>query len=386
MKNAMPDTERRVRRALEIIDVCNEARVLPERERALRAMTPRALEAKLKERVVGQDAAVRDISLATCLWLRHSFLCRDGVYGFEDVPEPRHLFITGSTASGKSFLVKALAEALGLKLVSVNAATLTGEGWRGQSLSTYLKSISDEQKEDPDAMHLLLIDEICKTCHLGEKDGDIGFNPQTDILAISGSRTYEAFGKDGCGDERLFTVDMTRVLVVSVGAFSGIERIVRSRLMRNAEGEYGLLDSGEATKVAAMQTEDLRPLIEPCDLIAAGMLAEYVGRSRLVAMPTLSEDALVSICTGSQSSLEEKYGRLLPGDAKFLIEEDAARAIARKARTNELGARYLDSAISGFAAQAYEAALDGLITHARVILEDSELKLKFSLVLPKTRQ
>lgn len=69
-----------------------------------------------------------------------------------------HFHMTGPSGSGKSFLLKMVAEELGLPFMEVNAAGLTSEGLSGNSLSKALRKLREHWNEP----NIIFVDEFDK--------------------------------------------------------------------------------------------------------------------------------------------------------------------------------------------------------------------------------
>jgi ATP-dependent Clp protease ATP-binding subunit ClpX len=83
--------------------------------------------------------------------------------------------------------------------------------------------------------------------------------------------------------------------------------------------------------------------VEPEDLIAYGLIPEFVGRLPVVAtLEELDEDALVQILTQPKNALVKQYQRLFDMEgAELELRDDALKSIARKAMERKTGARGL---------------------------------------------
>lgn len=352
--------EARVRRALEIVggDVEIEERSLDDREGFLRSLTADKIVELMAPHVVGQEAETRELAEWMCLWLAWHFAIKDGADRMA-LPAMKALSLTGTTASGKTYLVGVMCSVLGLKLVKVNFAALSGEGWRGQTFSSYLFRISKEQEADPNAIFVLFCDEVDKTADCGSRGGiDQSWNAQTDALApMDCAGTYSAFYGSN-GSETFFEVDMTSVAWINAGAYTGIGSVVRKRLLEEAGGEsYGLLSDGSAAEIKSMTEEELRRRITPADLVNAGMLREFIGRSsHIINLPSLTIENLASIVIGSENSLRNRYQLLMPDGVELDIETAAANALAASAVEHELGARHLEASLAPMVAHALDVA------------------------------
>ena len=86
------------------------------------------------------------------------------------------------------------------------------------------------------------------------------------------------------------------------------------------------------------------------DLRVFGMVPEFLGRLPIVfTLQPLTEDMLVEILKEPKNAILKQYKRLLELDeVKLEFEDDALRAIAKKALEKDTGARALRAIIEEF--------------------------------------
>ena len=129
---------------------------------------------------------------------------------------------------------------------------------------------------------------------------------------------------------------------VSGGAFVGLEKIIQKRLGSRTMG----FNAPILTDTDVARRETVKK-VEPEDLIAFGLIPEFIGRLPVVAaLEELSEDQLVSVLSEPKNSLVKQYTKLLGMDGVSLnFTKDALRAMASEAITKGTGARALRSMI-----------------------------------------
>ncbi|MDD3947802.1 MAG: ATP-dependent Clp protease ATP-binding subunit ClpX, partial [Clostridia bacterium] len=112
--------------------------------------------------------------------------------------------------------------------------------------------------------------------------------------------------------------------------------------------------------------------IQPDDLIKFGLIPEFVGRLPIVtALNPLDEEALVRILKEPKNALISQYKKLFDMDGVELeFEEEAIRAIARKAYELKTGARGLRTIIeNAVLALMYDVPSDGDIIKVTITAE-----------------
>ena len=84
---------------------------------------------------------------------------------------------------------------------------------------------------------------------------------------------------------------------------------------------------------------------EPEDLLAFGMIPEFIGRLPIVtALDSLTEDELILILTDTRNAMVKQYTKLLAMEGvNLVVTKDALRAMAQQAANKGTGARALRS-------------------------------------------
>ena len=98
-------------------------------------------------------------------------------------------------------------------------------------------------------------------------------------------------------------------------------------------------------KNSNVDEKEILKLIQPEDLLKFGLIPEFIGRLPvIVTLEELSEDALIRIIREPKNALLKQYRKLFEiDDVELEIEDEAVRAVARKALERKTGARGLRS-------------------------------------------
>ena len=133
-------------------------------------------------------------------------------------------------------------------------------------------------------------------------------------------------------------VNTENILFICGGAFVGLEQIMKRRRSGKV---MGFSAQTEATK---SETE-LKRDVQPEDLLAFGLIPEFIGRLPVVVpMEALTEEELVRVLTEPKSALIKQYQKLLGMDGVDLqVNKDALIAMSREALKRGTGARGLRS-------------------------------------------
>jgi len=137
-----------------------------------------------------------------------------------------HCFITGPSGSGKSHVIKALAEENDIAFLEINAAQLTKEGTSGNSLSKALAPLAQSQA----TLSICFVDEFDKLFISGNTNSELAHETtngvQNEFLRVLESETTSVFGDYG----KYVQAPVDNVLFIFAGAFNGEEDITLDRL------------------------------------------------------------------------------------------------------------------------------------------------------------
>ena len=273
----------------------------------------------------------------------------------EELPACKSMMLVGPTASSKSYLMSCVAKAMRYHYVSVSLASLTGVGWKGRSIEDVLCAIGRYQKENAGRMTLLMLDECDKHRFVeGSRSDEMTANPAVDLLKILDNESGVHHGLSEGAD---YYVNLDDLIVVFAGAYQYIPEIVRRRLAASAGSGCGFLVSGEASDIVAMDDDALRSCVSHEDLVAYGLISELVGRAGyLCLLPSLTEEELRRIVNDHPNSLEARSQRLMRTGVTLTISDEAALAMARRARKSSLGARMIENMAQPVIAHAVAVA------------------------------
>ena len=131
-----------------------------------------------------------------------------------------------------------------------------------------------------------------------------------------------------------------KILFICGGAFVGLDKIVQRRFGQKTLG-FGL---GSTVTVEAGK-EVTVPMPEPEDLLAFGMIPEFIGRLPVIStLEPLTEEELMVVLTEPKNAMVKQYCKLLAMEGSGLtITKDALRALAAQAVKKGTGARALRS-------------------------------------------
>lgn len=333
----------------ECIHLCNE---IIEEEATFAPMewesVPRPVEIKqfLDQYVIGQERAKKSLSVAV-----YNHYKRIEQQTNEDVEISKsNILLLGPTGSGKTMLAQTLAKILDVPFAIANATSLTEAGYVGEDVENVILKLVQAADYDIERAErgIIYIDEIDKVTRKSANPSitrDVsGEGVQQALLKIIEGTIANVPPQGGRKhpQQEYVQVDTTNILFIVGGAFEGIEQMIEKRNQKKVMG-FG----AKVQSITEKNIGELLMQVEPEDLLQFGMIPEFIGRIPVVvSLDALDEDTLVRILTEPKNALVKQYEALFAmDDVELEFEEDALRAIAKKASARKTGARGLKSIV-----------------------------------------
>ena len=323
-------------------------------------MLPEELESHLDSFVVKQRQAKAVLATKVCTHfnrIKHFKKQSNKKKGAGVGMIKNNVLMIGPTGVGKTYIVKLIAQKLGVPFVKGDATKFSETGYVGGDVEDLVRDLVYEANEDIGLAEngIIYIDEVDKIASsrnfIGHDVSRTGVQrallkpmeeTEVDLKvphdAVSQIQAIEHFRRTGKKDKRM--VNTKNILFIMSGAFGELGEIIKKRLQKQGIGF-------EADVRPAEIPWEILKEVTAQDLVEFGFESEFVGRLPVVVVfDELAKEDLVEILKNPNNPiiLSKKLDFKAYGiDIKF--EEEALVKIAEAAAKEKTGARGLVSAI-----------------------------------------
>ena len=324
-------------------------------------LKPEELIAYLDQFVVKQDSAKAILATKICTHFNRIKRAQEGQGDLSSPSMVGHIknnvLMIGPTGVGKTYIIKLIANKIGVPFVKGDATKFSETGYVGGDVEDLVRDLVREADDDIDLAEygIIYIDEIDKIASsrniVGADVSRTGVQrallkpmeeTEVDLKVphdpISMIQEIEKFRKTGKREKQ--SVNTANILFIMSGAFTDLVPIIQKRLSRQGIG-FG-------AKIKSSQDQiDILKHVKSEDLIHFGFESEFVGRLPVQAVfDFLTEKDLYQILKNPNNPII--LGKKLDFAAygiEIKFEERVLHMLAQEAAAENTGARGLVSAV-----------------------------------------
>jgi len=321
-------------------------------------LKPEELIAYLDQYIIKQDQAKAILATKICTHfnrVRYWLSQRHQGWKYTNYIK-NNILMMGPTGVGKTYMVKLIAQRLGVPFVKGDATKFSETGYVGGDVEDLVRELVHQADGDVELAQfgIIYIDEIDKIASSGNVIGpdvsrtgvqrcllkpmeETEVDLRTPYDPISQLEALEKYRRTGRREKK--TINTRHILFVMSGAFNGIEETIKRRLNRQGIG-FG-------AKIDSKKDQDYLKYVKAEDLIKYGFESEFIGRLPvLVVFDNLEVDDLYKILKNPNSSIiNAKKQDFHAYGIDIVFEDEALRLIAEKAAAEGTGARGLVSVV-----------------------------------------
>ena len=299
--------------------------------------------------VIGQTEAKKVLSVALCDHFQHVRLSLAG-----DVApfyQKQNVLLLGPTGVGKTHLIRSAAELIGVPFVKGDATKFSETGYVGGDVDDLVRDLvrragGNAKRAEHGIIYLDEVDKLA-TREPGAGRDVSGRGVQTNLLKlmedgdvplvspndVTGQMQAAVSAMRGGGASSTDTINTRHILFVVSGAFSGIDALIRRRLMTTER----------SARVGRLSLDAVLAQAGTADLMAYGLEPEFVGRLPVrVACHGLDTTDLFNVLRKSESSLIHQYRRSFAAyGIRLEFRDDGLQRLAELASSENTGARGL---------------------------------------------
>lgn len=302
--------------------------------------------------VIGQHSAKKTLAIAMCDHYNHIKKEQAGELTYSHYSK-QNVLMLGPTGVGKTYLIKKLAELVGVPFVKADATKFTEAGYVGANVDDTIRDLISQANGNIELAKygIVYIDEADKLAGSrkvagkdisgrGVQNALLKLLEETDVDTRNPMDMMAQMGMMMGKKKSPSKISTKNILFILSGAFTGLDDIIKRRLNYNKIGFNTKLK-------ASFESDNIFKYTTTEDLIKFGLEPELVGRLPVqVNCHSLSEKDLFEILKDSKESIIYQYIEAFNAygiQAEFT--DCALEAIAKLALKENTGARSLMSVL-----------------------------------------
>jgi len=324
-------------------------------------LKPEELVAYLDQYIVRQDHAKAVLATKICTHFnRIQYQRKHGDNVSDTVGRIKNnVLLLGPTGVGKTYIIKLIANKLGVPFVKGDATKFTEAGYVGADIEDLIRDLIREADHNVELAQygIVYIDEVDKIAASRNSYGhDISRSgvqrallkpmEETDIELKMGHdpiammEEFESYRKTGKRGNRV--LNTKNILFIMSGAFADIKDIIKKRVADQKMGFGAKLASADEDALIMQK-------VKSEDLIEFGFESEFVGRLPVNAVldPLSVNDLYTILKNPNNPTILGKKMDFMAYGIKIKFSDKALHMLAEQAYEEKTGARGLVSAIEG---------------------------------------
>ncbi|GAB4269214.1 MAG: hypothetical protein Tsb0018_01180 [Opitutales bacterium] len=318
-------------------------------------LKPKEIRDYLNRFVIQQQEAKKVLSVAICDHYNHIRQCIDNKELTNKEYAKPNILILGPTGVGKTYLMRNIAQLIGVPFVKADATKFSETGYVGNDVEDLVRDLVRAAHGNIELAQygIVYIDEIDKIARSASKNGgpdvsgrgvqinllklmeetEVSLFSPTDIMAQM--RSMMEMPRDGKPKKK--TINTRHILFIVSGAFDELAETIEKRM------EKASIGFAHDPRTRDENSYKYLKFAETKDFIKYGFEPEFVGRLPVrVACEALAKGDLARILTSSEGSILRQYHNDFQGyGIDFNITPEAIQEVAKRAHGELTGARGL---------------------------------------------